>query len=73
MMKEKPWLSKLKPFAYNNIQWDAFLEMIDAYIEMDVRKLETSTDPIDMYRAQGAIMSLKKLKYLRDEINKGDK
>ena len=73
MIVEKPWLSKLKPFAYNNIQWEAFNEMIDAQIEMNVRKLEASIEPVDIYRAQGAVMSLKQLKYLRDEIAKGDK
>jgi hypothetical protein len=73
MIVEKPWLSKLKPFAYNNIQWEAFIEMIDAQVEMNVRKLEASVETVDLYRAQGAVMALKQLKHLRDEIAKGDK
>ena len=64
MIVEKPWLSKLKPFAYNNIQWEAFQEMIDAQIDMNIRKLEASVEPVDIYRAQGAVMALKQLKHL---------
>jgi hypothetical protein len=33
------------------------------------RKLEQSTEPIDLYKAQGAISALRHLKYLKDEIN----
>ena len=73
MIVEKPWLSKLKPFAYNNIQWEAYQEMIDAHIDMNIRKLEASVETVDLYRAQGAVMALKQLKHLRDEIAKGDK
>ena len=73
MIVEKPWLSKLKPFAYNKIQWEAFQEMIDAQIDMNIRKLEASVEPVDIYRAQGEVMGLKQLKHLRDEIAKGDK
>lgn len=73
MIVEKPWLSKLKPFAYSNIQWEAFQEMIDAQIDMNIRKLEASVETVDLYRAQGAVMALKQLKHLRDEIAKGDK
>lgn len=68
-MKEKEWLSKLKPLASNNIQWLAYEEMLAYYLSMHTKKLEQANDPAELYRAQGAIAALKKLKMLRDEIN----
>ena len=68
MMKEKPWLSKLLPFARNEIQWEAFTALLESYIEMNHRKLEGSSDMPDVYRAQGAIAVVKQLKQLKDEI-----
>lgn len=66
---EKKWLSALKPLAHNNIMWQAYEDMLSFYIDLNTKKLEQASDPIDIYRAQGAIASLKKLKTLRDEIN----
>lgn len=68
-MTEKKWLSALKPIAHNNNTWQAFEEMLSFYIELSVKQLEQAEDPVHMYRAQGAIASLKKLKLLRDELN----
>lgn len=68
-MTEKKWLSALKPLAHNNNQWVAFEEMLSFYIELSVKQLEQAEDPVHLYRAQGAIASLKKLKLLRDELN----
>lgn len=69
MKTEKKWLSALKPLSNNVHAWNAFEEMIDHYISLQVKQLEQAEDPVYMYRAQGAIASLKKLKLLRDEIN----
>lgn len=69
MKTEKKWLSGLKPLTNNVHSWNAFEEMIDHYIALQVKHLEQAEDPIYMYRAQGAITALKKLKVLRDEIN----
>jgi hypothetical protein len=33
------------------------------------KSLEQNEDPVEIYRAQGAVMALKKLKRLREEIN----
>ena len=53
----------------NNRQWEAFSNYIDAVIEQHQKVLEQSDDTIMMHRQQGAITALRKLKYLRDEVN----
>jgi hypothetical protein len=53
----------------NNLQWQAFSDYIDAVIEMQQKALEQANDNVMMYRSQGAIAALRKLKTLRDEIN----
>jgi len=53
----------------NNRQWEAFSSYIDAVIEMQQKALEQADDNIMMYRSQGAIAALRKLKTLRDEVN----
>jgi hypothetical protein len=42
-------------------------------IEQHQKVLEQSDDTIMMHRQQGAITALRKLKYLRDEINGNEK
>jgi hypothetical protein len=66
---QKPFLSKLKGFVSNNNQWLGFSEALDYEIEMQRKKLEQSTDPIEIYQAQGAIHALRQLKFLRDQVN----
>ena len=65
----KPHLSKLKTFVNTNNQWEAFLEMLDFEIVSYHKKLEQSKDVQDIYQAQGAIAALRRLKYLKDEVN----
>jgi hypothetical protein len=65
----KDYLNKLKPLVTAPLQWKAFEEMLEHYIVQHQRKLEQSSEPIDMYKAQGAISALRQLKYLKDEIN----
>jgi hypothetical protein len=68
-MTEKRYLSALKPLASTPIQWQAFEEMLDYYIGMQHKALDQAVDTVEIYRAQGAVMALRKLKQLRDEIN----
>lgn len=68
-MSNKLHLSKLKPFVNNHNQWDAFLETVDYEISSCHKKLEQSKDVQDIYQAQGAIAALRRLKYLKDEVN----
>ena len=53
----------------NNRQWQAFSDYVDAVIEMQQKALEQADDNVMMYRSQGAIAALRKLKTLRDEVN----
>lgn len=50
-------------------KWDAFNVVLDRYTEMHQKKLLQSNDLVDIYRAQGAIEALNKLRYLREEVN----
>jgi hypothetical protein len=68
-MNNQQILSKLKPWVNNNRQWQAFSDYIDAVIEMQQKALEQADDNVMMYRSQGAIAALRKLKTLRDEVN----
>jgi len=46
---------------------------IDALIERQHQVIEQSENNIMMYRAQGAIATLRRLKYLREEVLGNDK
>lgn len=72
MNNPKQFLPKLKPLASNVHQWNGFCEMLDYYIEMEQRKLEQASDLKDVFQAQGAIVKLRQLKKLKDEINATD-
>lgn len=72
-MKEKEWLSALKPMVNAPLQWKAFCDSVDYYIDLNNRKLEQASDSVEIYRAQGAIAALRKLKLLRDEVNGSSK
>ena len=65
----KEYLNKLKPLVNAPLQWQAFEDMLDHYIVQHQRKLEQSVEPVDMYKAQGAIAALRQLKYLKEEVN----
>ena len=54
----------------NNHQWEAFSNYVDALVEQHHKVLEQADNDIIMYRSQGAVASLKKLKLLRDEVLK---
>jgi hypothetical protein len=59
----------LKAFVNNKAEWDAFCEMLDEDISIYHKRLEQSDDNIDMYRTQGCIQALRRLKFLRDKVN----
>ena len=61
-MHNQQILSKLKPWVNNNRQWQAFSDYIDALIEQQHKALEQSDDSVLMYRSQGAVATLRKLK-----------
>jgi tRNA splicing ligase len=50
-------------------KWDAFNVILDNYISFHQKTLEQSSDEKELYKAQGAIAALRKLKYLKEEVN----
>ena len=53
----------------NKKEWDAFLEELDVRISFAHRNLEQASASIEIHRAQGTVLALRQLKYLRDKIN----
>jgi hypothetical protein len=53
----------------NSHQWEAFNNYIDATISQQHKALEQADNTVILYRAQGSIAVLQKLKLLRDEVN----
>lgn len=49
--------------------WDAFQELLDAEIASKHKDLEQASDMREIGKAQGAIAALRRLKYLKDEVN----
>ena len=63
---------KIKKLVNDKPLWDAFIEILNEKIEVSQRKLEQETAIEGMYRAQGEIAALRRLTFLRDEINGRD-
>jgi hypothetical protein len=68
-MNNQQILSKLKPWVNNSRQWQAFNDYLDALIEQQQKALEQADHSVVIHRSQGAIAAVRKLKYLRDEVN----
>jgi len=50
-------------------KWDAFNAVLDNHILFHQKTLEQSADEKELFKAQGAISALRKLKYLKEEVN----
>ncbi len=57
----------LKAFVTNPAMWDAFLKEVDEMIDAQHRSMEQASSTETLFKAQGAIHSLRKLKLLRDK------
>ena len=68
-MDKQQILSKLKPWVNNNRQWQAFSDYLDFVIDQQQKALEQADHSVVIHRSQGAIAAMRKLKYLRDEVN----
>jgi len=66
---DKQILGNLKPLVNHQLQLNKY---IDALIEQHHKAIEQTEDTIVVFRTQGAITALRRLKYLRDEVNKND-
>ena len=68
-MKKDLLVMSLNTFVNNKKEWDAFTEELDVRISSAHRNLEQASTSIEIHRAQGSIIALKQLKFLRDKIN----
>ena len=59
----------LKSFVNNKPEWDAFVKEIAARIDLVHRNLDQADTLVDIHRAQGSIITLRQLKFLRDKAN----
>ena len=66
-MKELKQIVNAKPV------WDSFVEYLDECITLVHKRLEQETDIENIYRAQGEIAALRRLKYMRDKFNSNSK
>jgi len=60
---------KLQKLVNDKALWDEFCEMLESKILQVHKKMEQVTKTDDMFRCQGEAAVLRKLKYLRDEVN----
>ena len=61
----------LKQLVNDKECYEQFQKHIDDLIYMRQRTMETSNDSVVLYRQQGAIDVLRKLKLLRETVNGG--
>ena len=69
---DKEIFSKLKGLVSSNRQWDHFSNYLNALIEQQHKILEQSDNMVSVHKAQGAIETLRKIKRLREDINKAE-
>lgn len=62
-------LNRLKGVFNTHIVWEAFTALLEQKARGYYKILEQAKDPIDLYKAQGALDALMKMKRLRNEIN----
>ena len=62
----------LKKLVNDKPLWDNFVEYIDDAITKNHTALEQSDNHVVIHRLQGAIGALRRLKYLREEMNGSD-
>ena len=61
----------LKQWVNNKDFMDAFIAHLDDLIYLQHKQMERSEEPAVLYRAQGSINTLRKLKLLREQVNGG--
>jgi len=53
--------------------WDAFVKYMDESIAKQHKALEQATEVSMIYKLQGSIACLRRMKYLREELNSKDR
>ena len=59
----------LKSLVNNKELWLAFLEEIDERITFAHKQMEQAQEPNQLYRLQGEIQALRRMKQLREKLN----
>ena len=59
----------LKKLVNDKALWDNFVEYLDDSIAKNHTALEQADNAVIIHRLQGAIGALRRLKYLREEMN----
>ena len=59
----------LKSLVNNKELWTAFLEELDGRIEFTHKQMEQAQEPKDLFRLQGEVQALRRLKLLREKLN----
>jgi len=59
----------LKPLVNDKVLWKDFLEELDGRIAAAHKALEQVTETPEIYRLQGEITALKRLRMLREKVN----
>jgi len=59
----------LKPLVNDKVLWKDFLEELEGRIAAAHKALEQVTETPDIYRLQGEITALKRLRMLREKVN----
>ena len=66
-------MKELKQIVNTSTVRETFLEYLDETITLVHKRLEQEADVEKIYRAQGEIAALRRLKYMRDEFNSDTK
>ena len=66
---DKQILAKLKAWVNTKRSWDGYTEYLNELLMQQHSSIERANESMDLYRAQGAIAVINKLKSLRDEVN----
>ena len=59
----------LKAMVNNRDAWDELCAFLDDKIKAAQTSMETQSESVAIYRLQGQILALRRLKYMRDELN----
>jgi len=62
-------LGTLKKITNDKPLWDAYVEYLNSKISAAHIRIEQSNDAEAMYRIQGEIAALRRLKLMREEVN----
>ena len=61
----------LRPLVNDKVLWRDFVQELDERVAACHKTLEQVEEPAMIYRLQGEIAALKKLKFLREKVNNG--